>query len=112
MDDPLSRRRLTARARIAGLVVLLTAALAGCTKYPQVSFENLEYVAALRTACSAKNAEWLAKTKAAIEKEHAAGAIGDEEFAAYGEIVASAESGEWEQAEAECLRFQKDQLAE
>lgn len=94
------------------VMVALAVGLCGCTKYPQVAFENLEYVAALRTACSAKNAEWLAKAKAEIEKQHAAGAMGDEEYAAYGEIVAVAEAGGWEDAEAECVRFQKDQLAE
>jgi len=99
-------------ARWGAVVVALALCLGGCTKYPQVTFENLEYVAALRTACSAKDAEWLAKAKAEIDKQHTAGAMGDEEYAAYGEIVAVAEAGEWADAEAECVRFQKDQLAE
>jgi len=94
------------------LVLLAFLLAAGCTKYPQVEFVNLKYVAALRTACSAKNAEWLAQTKTAIDRDHAAGTIGDEERAAYLAIVTTAESGDWKSAEEECVRFQKDQLAE
>ncbi|HEX6984834.1 MAG TPA: hypothetical protein VF170_05630, partial [Planctomycetaceae bacterium] len=96
---------------LAAALLLALAFLPGCTKYPQVEFENLRYVAALRTACSAKNAAWLSQTKAAIERDHAAGTIGDDELAAYREIVATAEAGDWRTAEEECLRFQKDQLA-
>lgn len=91
--------------------LLAMALLAGCTKYPQVEFANLKYVAALRTACSAKNAEWLSQTKTAIDREHAAGSLSDDEAAAYREIITIAETGDWSAAEEECVRFQKDQLA-
>lgn len=96
----------------SAVVVLLSIAVAGCTKYPQVEFANLKYIAALRTACSAENQEWLAETKSAIERDHAAGIVSDDEAVAYGEIITIAESGDWKSAELECLRFQKDQLAE
>lgn len=96
---------------ICSVPLCVAIVVAGCTKYPQVEFANLKYVAALRTACSAKNADWLAQTKQTIDREHAAGTISREEAAAYGEIVALAEAGDWTQAEQECVRFQKDQLA-
>jgi hypothetical protein len=97
---------------VLGTVVLwAVVAISGCTRYPQVEFANLKYVAALRTACSAKDTTWLTQAKEAIEEAHGAGTIGDDEYAAYERIVALAESGEWIKAEAECVRFQKEQLA-
>ena len=93
------------------ILLLATALQTGCTKYPQVEFENLQYVAALRTACSAQNTEWLQQTRQAIESERSANRIGDDEYEAYQSILAKAESGAWRDAEMECVRFQKDQLA-
>ena len=99
------------RTRLRSLAVLALLTLAGCTRYPQVDFENLEYVAAIRTACSAQNPEWLAQTAAAIEKARTDGTMSDDEYAACRAIIAQAEAGDWKAAEMECFRFQQDQLA-
>jgi len=53
----------------------------------------------------------LAKAKLVIERDHSAGTIGSEEVSSYREIIATAEAGAWQDAERECHRFQKDQLA-
>jgi hypothetical protein len=107
-DSSEQRKRLRAAPLV---VVCLTLIMSGCTKHPQVSFTNRHYAAALRTACSAKDSDMLAKAKLVIERDHSAGAIGSDEVESYRSIVATAEAGDWQKAERECHRFQKDQLA-
>ena len=99
-------------AKVVATVGLASAfAMMGCTKHPQVSFSNRTYAAALRTACSAKDATMLEKAEHVIERDHASGQIGNEEMLSYEGIIETARSGEWERAERECHRFQTDQLA-
>lgn len=92
-------------------ILLLGAMLSGCTKHPQVTFSNRTYAAALRTACSAQDRAMLEKAKEVIERDRSEGRIGEEEMNSYESIIAMANSGDWKEAEIECHRFQKDQLA-
>ena len=53
----------------------------------------------------------LTKAKEVIERDHAAGTISPDEVESYRSIIKTAEAGDWQTAERECHRFQKDQLA-
>lgn len=93
---------------VAGL--LLAQAAAGCgPRSPQIEFANRRYSAALRTATNTRSAARLARAKDLIDRDHAAGVIGAEEYACYRSIVDLAKAGRWEAAEREALRFRRDQ---
>lgn len=81
---------------------------AGCG-YPQAAPENRELIAALRTACSAKNTEWLQATIDKIETRKASGEMSQPEYDALISIAATARSGDWQTAEYECFRMQSHQ---
>jgi len=91
--------------------VAVVVAATGCgPRAPQIDFSNRVYSAALRTATNTKSTERLAKAKKIIDKDHAAGTIGAEEYAFYGEIIELAEAGRWQEAEKLAIRFRSDQL--
>jgi len=97
--------------RFASLLLILIVLAPGCgPAFPQVSFDQLRYIGSLHTAINTRQILWLHRTAAAIETDHKAGRIGDEEHAAYQAIVRLAEGGEWASAEAQCVRFKRDQL--
>lgn len=113
-DQCLGNERSRSRTHRHAVVLVLIAVasmLASCTKHPQISFANRHYAAALRTACSAQDATMLTKAKEVIERDHAAGTISPDEVESYRSIIKTAEAGDWQTAERECHRFQKDQLA-
>jgi hypothetical protein len=89
-----------------GLLPLL--AIGGCG-YPVVEPANLEIVTSLRTACSARDPSWLAANEEKIDKRRAAGRVRDDEYAAFAAIIRQARDGDWADAEAACLKFQKAQ---
>lgn len=105
------RNGVTASAIGVAATLLLSLFFSGCTKYPQVSFSNRAYAAALRTACSAQDPAMLSDTEKVIRHDQLDGRIGDDEMKSYESIIALARSGDWKRAEIECHRFQKDQLA-
>jgi hypothetical protein len=82
--------------------------LPGCG-YPAAAEDNMELISALRTALSARNPKWLDENDAVIEKRHAAGQMGDDEYAAFKKIIERARSGEWQDAERSCMAFQRAQ---
>ncbi len=88
------------------LMLLVTAI--GCG-YPQVQPHNLELTVKLRTAVSAQNEEWLAMNESLVEEQRRAGAMSDEEYEAFQEIIALARDGRWEDAETRCVRLQAAQ---
>lgn len=87
---------------------VLVALVAGCS-YPQAAPENRELIAALRTACSARNADWLQATIEKIEARKAAGEMAEAEYESLKSIAATAQSGDWTTAERECFRMQSHQ---
>jgi hypothetical protein len=95
-------RRLAVAA--SGAVLLLI----GCGP-PQVAPQNLRLTASLRTALSARNAEWLEQNVRAIEERRSAGAMGDDEYAAFQSIVSQAKAGQWQEAERATVRLQQAQ---
>lgn len=100
----------TSRAVWAAAALLLVGCLAGCRpQAPPIDFANRRYSAALRTAANTKNPGRLARAKEHIDRDHAAGIIGPEEYAWYGEIIALAEAGRWQEAERKAIEFRRDQ---
>jgi hypothetical protein len=106
-----SRGRRHGAGLIATVVgVFMLAAAAGCRpRAPQVDFANRRYSAALRTAANTKSPARLARAKELIDRDHAGGVIGPEEYAAYRAIIDLAAAGRWEAAEREALNFRRDQ---
>ena len=101
------------RHRHAGLclaAVMLAGAMAGCgPRAPLVGLANRGYSAALRTAANTKSTERLARAREKIDRDHAAGMIHSEEYAFYGQIIALAEVGRWQEAEQLAVRFRRGQ---
>jgi hypothetical protein len=88
----------------------LLAAASGCRRSaPRIEFANRRYSAALRTAANTRSRERLARIRATIDRDHEAGVIGDQEAAAYREIIRLAERGAWEEAERRAVDFREDQ---
>jgi hypothetical protein len=98
------------RAWLAATAAALGLLLGGCgPRAPAIEFANRRYSAALRTAANTKNPDRLARAKAHIDRDHAAGIIGPEEYACYQAIIALAEAGRWQEAERQAIRFRRDQ---
>ena len=93
------------------LLALPLLAVTGCGQ-PRVAPHNLELTVKLRTAVSAQNEEWLALNAALVEERHAAGEMDRDEHEAFREIIALAEEGQWQEAEAACVSLQKAQRPE
>jgi fructoselysine-6-P-deglycase FrlB-like protein len=76
-----------------------------------VQFHNLKLISSLRTAVSAKNAEWLEGVARAVETRHREGTLNAEEFAHFQRIIALARAGQWDAAHQEAFRFEEAQLS-
>lgn len=76
---------------------------------PQLKPQNLQLSAALRTAISARNVEWLEKNEAIVEQRYADGMMSEAEYEAFRSIIDKAKQGQWEAAEQETLALQKAQ---
>ncbi len=88
----------------------MLAVAAGCgPRAPQIDFANRRYSAALRTAANTMSPPRLARAKELIDRDHASGVIGPEEYACYRAIIELAEAGRWEAAEQAALDFRRDQ---
>jgi hypothetical protein len=94
----------------AGALLLIGGALVGCGRPPQVPAANLDYVRALRTAANTRDPERQSRVAAVIDRDHAAGVIGDEEMAHYRGILAMLAADRHAAAERACLRFLRAQL--
>lgn len=96
-------------SRIAVPTVALGVLIATGCGYPSAQPVNMEIISSLRTACSARNSEWLEANAARIEAQRQAGQMSDDEHEAFLGILAQARDGDWEGAEHACLAFQKAQ---
>ena len=92
------------------VLAFMLGAVAGCSRAPQVPFENLRYSAALLTAASSRNLDHVDQIAMAIDNDVAQGAVHDNERHAYDSIIAMIRAGRWKEAEAACRKFRKDQL--
>lgn len=84
----------------------------GCGRsYPRMeTYEAVQLIAALRTACSSQNAQRLERAATIIEQEFQAGALSEPQYQALRDVIATAEAGNWKDAEQMCHRFQKAQI--
>ena len=70
---------------LAWIVLIILACCLGCSRPPAVQFDHLPLIASLRTACSARNPDWLAGVKKAVDERHAAAKMtGDEVYLVFG----------------------------
>lgn len=105
-----SERRHLAPSLVLVACLLAIPPAAGCRpRAPEIGFANRRYSAALRTAANTRSPERLLRTKELIDRDHAAGTIGPEEYACYRAIIDLAEAGRWEAAERQALEFRRDQ---
>jgi len=95
--------------RGAVLILLTAATVAGCQKPPQVKHDNRRLIQSLRTAVAAKRPQWLAANSKLIEDRHGRGELSDEEYATFHDIVALAQNGKWEDAQADVIRLEEAQ---
>lgn len=91
------------------IAALLAAGVLGCGRPPQAAPQNLQLIAALRTALSAQNTEWLEKNIAIIDQRHQDGEMSQEEYDEFQRIIAMAQDGRWQEAEQQVIAFQSAQ---
>lgn len=101
--------RLFQDPRWPSVVLLLATVVLGCDRPPQASPENLRMIAALRTALSAENSEWLDQNEAVLEERHASGQLSAEEHQEFQRIITMAREGRWKEAEQRAIAFQEAQ---
>jgi hypothetical protein len=94
---------------VSGLALAL--GLASCGGPPRMARENRRLVESLATAISARNPDWLARNVAEIEAKRSAGALSDTEDKALGSIIATAQAGRWDEAQAAVLALRDAQSA-
>lgn len=92
------------------LLVTILISLAGCNRPPAVGFDHLHLITSLRTACSARNPDWLSGVTRAVDQRHSAGKMTTTEHAHFQKLITQAQAGEWEAAERACLKFEQAQL--
>lgn len=79
-------------------LTLLVLVLAGCGS-TQFSASNRHILAALQTAISAKNTEWLDGVVKQVADQRTKGAMSDAEFKAIDPIIQTAKAGQWDAAQ-------------
>ncbi len=85
--------------RAALLPALVTMFAGGCGSHPQMAPQNRRLVESLRTAVSARRADWLEMNVRLIESRRGEGSLSDEEYRALRRIVELAQHGQWEEAD-------------
>jgi hypothetical protein len=89
------------------LVGLLAAE--GCGGQPQLAPQNRRLIESLRTAVSARRADWLEMNAQLIESRHAEGSLSEGEYRALRRIVDLAQQGDWRQADELALALHEAQ---
>lgn len=100
------------RLLLTSALLLLVIACAGCGRaYPRMdSMEGVQYLNALRTACSSQNPDRLEKVSEAIEGAYVEEELSEPQYQALREIIETAHAGDWEKAERMCHSYQKSQI--
>jgi hypothetical protein len=88
--------------------LLLLPAVFGCQQYGQVSDQSYQYASALLAICNLQNEERLEAVKAKIEDDSE---LSVDERQWLLQIVANAESGDWEQATNRVRQMMDEQVA-
>jgi hypothetical protein len=79
-------------------IALLALVLVGCGS-TQFSASNRHVLAALQTAISAKNDQWLDGVAKQVADQRTRGAMSDAEFKAINPIIQTAKVGQWDAAQ-------------
>lgn len=77
---------------------------------PAVQRENLDCIQLLRTAVSSENAQQVAGVKRLLDKRVADGTMPNQERSHFDTILRLVQSGNWDEANEECMRFEAAQL--
>lgn len=89
--------------------VTLMAGIAYWSRPPVVASENLKFLQLLRTACSSRNPQYVAGVERALQLRRQESQLSDSEWNHFAQILTMAKKGEWERADAACLRFEQSQ---
>ena len=92
---------------IAGAMIGLS--MMGCGRPQASSLDNQQLIGSLRTAISARNAQWLEENAKVLEERRTAGNVADAEYEEFQAIIAMAKEGRWEAAEREVIKFLESQ---
>ena len=79
-------------------LALLVVLLSGCGS-TQFSSSNRHILAALQTAISAKNTEWLDGVAKQVNEQRTKGAMSNPEFKTIDSIIQAAKAGQWDTAQ-------------
>lgn len=93
------------------MVGLLIIGQVGCREHPRVtSRASLDLIKQVYTACNTQNIERLTKCKEEIAALVASGELSPAERESFEQIIALADSGDWQAASAKSLQFARDQV--
>jgi hypothetical protein len=95
-------------ARLLVLAAVLQLALAGCGA-TQFAPKNRQLLAALQTAVTSKNAQWLDAVAKQATEQHDNLALSDAEFKSLQAVVDSAKTGDWKMAEVRVFALSEGQ---
>jgi len=87
---------VTGKSRLALALFVLTVSGCGSTQF---SSSNRHILAALQTAISAKNDQWLDGVAKQVAEQRTKGAMSDAEFKALDAILQAAKAGQWDAAQ-------------
>lgn len=80
------------------------------TRPAAVEFDNLKYVQMLTTAVSNRNAEWVTKVEAAVQRRFEEKQMSARERAEFQKIIDLTRATQWDQADRACFRLAEAQL--
>jgi len=100
---------MSVRVLVRGIVVVLTMLSVGCGQAPQISPQHRKLLAAVQTAVSAKNTDWLDAVESDLKTRHEQDQIADSEFDAIQSIVDLAKSGDWTKAQQNSFKLSEGQ---
>jgi len=91
------------------VAAMLCSVTIGCGRPQASSSENQQLIGSLRTAISARNAQWLEENAKVVEQRRKAGKMDEAEYEEFQAIITMAKEGRWEAAEREVIKFLKAQ---
>jgi hypothetical protein len=107
----LSNRRSLGLYGIGGVMLLVLAVFAyrWWARPPAVEYDNLKYIQLLRTAVSSRRDDYVQGVERAVRMRHQERAMSEAELAHFDAILATARSGNWEQADRMAFDFESAQ---
>jgi hypothetical protein len=91
--------------------MLLWQVIGWWNRAPAVEYDNLKYIQLLSTAVSSRKPEMVDKVAAAVRQRHAGSQMSDGELAHFEAIIATARSGQWDEADRAAYDFAAAQLS-